>query len=385
VAFVLVAAEVILSARAVPAAVRYSVYPPNQSVSVKVDPNVTPGVEGDALFEINAIGTRGPLLRSDDQVRILAIGGSTTECFVLSLEESWPWLLGRTLGERTGKRVWVGNIGRAGRTSRQHYFDAKYVAPQFGTVDVAVLLVGINDLFNRMIQGEAFDAGDVVKLDAGGEYLETALQVSDIEDGWFARLQLVRRGRRALEAMKLLSPKEREVRRLLSQTLPDYYLWSREQRALRGSTLDGIPPMEEAIAEYGRNLSLIVDLLRARGTVPVLVTQPALWRDNLSERETGLLWIGSADGWPPNRTGGPYYSVRAMAAMLAMYNDALRRIGAEKKVEVVDLAAGVPADLDTFYDDVHFNESGARRVAAAIGEALLARRVVSPDRESRAR
>ncbi len=371
----LVVAELVLRARDPVRAVPYAVHPPDLSVTVTVDPHVTFGVQGDARFDTNALGMRGPLPEAGDASRIVALGGSTTECFVLSLEESWPWQLGRLLSERSGRQVWVGNAGRAGRSSRQHYFDARYMVPELGRVDVALLMVGINDLFNRMIQGTAFDAVDVEALDREGSYIRTALEVSDTGQGWLDGLHLVRRGRLALESVKLLSPRERRIRSTLNHTLPEFYVWARQMRAF-GRIVGQVPPMEEALAEFERNLSLTLETLRRNGTIPVLVTQPALWRADLDVRERATLWLGSADGWPPREEGGPYYDVPAMAAMLEMYNDVLRRLAGEGRARLVDLAALMRADLTTFYDDVHFNEAGSRRVAEILAEALLADGVV---------
>ena len=173
-----------------------------------------------------------------------------------------------------------------------------------------------------------------------------------------------------MEWLKLLSPHEREVRYLLSHTLPDFYVNGRAQRAARGETIAALPPMQEPVAEFGRNMALIIGLLRARGTEPVLITQPSMWRDDLTAGEDGLLWLGSADGWPPNLVNGPYYAVGAMQAMLDLYNDALRRIARDEKTAIIDLADLVPRDTTTFYDDVHFNEGGAERAARIIAEAL---------------
>ena len=359
-----------LARREVPAAVRYSVYPPDQVTTVRVDPRVTPGVHGDAEFRVNELGTRGPLPSSANARRILAIGGSTTECFVLSLEESWPHRLGVLLSDATGSGIWVGNIARAGRNSRQHYFDATYVAPQFGRVDLALLLVGINDLFNRMIQGNAFEPADVVELESEGDYLHTALHVGAAAAGAWD-FHLVRRGRRLMERLELMVPANREIRRLLSHTLPDYYANARAMRAARGITIDTIPPMSEALSEFERNLTLIIARLRGHGIEPVLITQPALWRDGLTEQEDALLWLGSADGWPPNREAGPYYSVDAMERMLRLYNDTLRRVALTEHAPFIDLASIVTSEVSWFYDDIHFNEAGADRAARALAEALL--------------
>jgi len=354
----------------VPAGVRYSVYPPDEIIKVTVDPRVTPGVRGDAVFEINALGTRGPLPSPDDDLRILALGGSTTECFVLSLEESWPYRVGQLLAAGTGRRVWVGNIARSARHSRQHYFDAKYVVPELPRAQVALLLIGINDLFNRMTQGEAFERQDVVALDREGSYRATALSVNEAQGGWLARRRLAVRGRLFMEWLKLLDPREREVRYLLSHTLPDFYVNGRAMRAERGETREALPPMQEPLEEFARNMKLIIGLLRERGTEPVLITQPSMWRAGLTGGEEALLWLGSADGWPPQRDAGPYYSVTAMSAMLRMYNDALRGIARQEDASLIDLAAAIPGDVTTLYDDVHFNEAGAERAARVVADSL---------------
>lgn len=367
---VLLLAEAALWWHEPPATVRFSVYPPDQAIQVKVDPLVTAGVRGDAVYEINALGTRGPLPAPDDDLRILALGGSTTECFVLSLEESWPYRVGQLLGAATGRHVWVGNIGRSGRHSRQHYFDAKYVVPELGRAQLALLLIGINDQFNRMVQGEAFETQDVLELDRQGDYIATALSINEEQGGWLARSHLLRRGRLFLVWLKLMSPREREIRYLLSHTLPDFYVNGRAMRAARGETLEKLPPMKTPIDEFRRNMTLIIALLRERGTEPVLITQPSMWRNDLTSEENALLWLGSADGWPPNKEGGPYYAVGAMDAMLALYNDALRDIARDEKAALIDLASLVPRDATVFYDDVHFNEGGAERAARAIADAL---------------
>jgi hypothetical protein len=50
----------------------------------------------------------------------------------------------------------------------------------------------------------------------------------------------------------------------------------------------------------------------------------------------------------------------------------------ERGLECVDLAAKLPRDTSVFYDDCHFNESGARRVAEVLAEHLLGRAPFGP-------
>jgi len=227
-----------------------------------------------------------------------------------------------------------------------------------------------------MIQGNAFEAVDVAALDTAGEYIHSALEVSPAAGGWFDRLHLVVRARRALEILELQSPRQREIYRTLNHALPDFYVWARNMRTA-GRPVDVAPPMDSALAEFETNMSRIVDVLQARGTVPVLVTQPALWRDDLTPAERDALWLGSADGWPPRTEGGPYYSVRVMADLLDRYNQVLRQIAARRGIELIDLAKLMHADLGTCYDDVHFNEAGSKKVAEILGERLLAGKAIS--------
>jgi hypothetical protein len=43
----------------------------------------------------------------------------------------------------------------------------------------------------------------------------------------------------------------------------------------------------------------------------------------------------------------------------------------EVTMKLRPLASGLPRDMSTFYDDVHFNESGARRVASVLAEEMM--------------
>jgi len=61
-----------------------------------------------------------------------------------------------------------------------------------------------------------------------------------------------------------------------------------------------------------------------------------------------------------------------MAQLLEMYNGALRQLAARRGVELIDLARLLRVDLETCYDDVHFNEEGSKKVAEILAERLMA-------------
>ena len=105
---------------------------------------------------------------------------------------------------------------------------------------------------------------------------------------------------------------------------------------------------------------------------PVFLTQPTLWRDDLSQEERGLLWMG---GPPLDRqeAGAEYYSVGALAGGMARYNQTLLRVCREREIDCLDAASLLPRDTRVFWDDAHFTEEGARRLAERMAEFLLSR------------
>jgi len=54
-----------------------------------------------------------------------------------------------------------------------------------------------------------------------------------------------------------------------------------------------------------------------------------------------------------------------------MYNKATLRVCEERGIHCLDLASALPKDDSVFYDDVHFNESGAGKIANILAQYLL--------------
>jgi lysophospholipase L1-like esterase len=78
------------------------------------------GRDGEAEIRINSIGLRGPKLRQDGAVRILALGDSCTFGYVVSESASYPAVLQKLLDDRGGPtRYEVLNAGVEGYTSWQ--------------------------------------------------------------------------------------------------------------------------------------------------------------------------------------------------------------------------------------------------------------------------
>src|SRR5215212_4764730 len=121
---------------------RYYVWEPGTRQIFRPMPAIMPGVEGESRFYINEHGLRGDAFSPDQDYRILAVGGSTTECLYLDEAEAWPHLLQELLNAKPGPRAWVGNVGKSGQMTRNHVVQVEKLTRQYPGIDAVLLLAG---------------------------------------------------------------------------------------------------------------------------------------------------------------------------------------------------------------------------------------------------
>jgi len=116
------------------------------NVRVALRPLGLPGVSPSGIYSTNKWGMRGEQPPEDwaDWLTIVCIGGSTTQCFELDDHRTWPWLLQEDL-RRAHPRVWVGNGGLGGHSTRGHIVFMREVIPVIHP-DIVIFLVGVNEL-----------------------------------------------------------------------------------------------------------------------------------------------------------------------------------------------------------------------------------------------
>jgi lysophospholipase L1-like esterase len=335
---------------------RHLVWPAHLSVVFTPDPALMPGVHGPSRFVTSSIGIRGDEIPAEPSYRILAIGGSTTECLFLDQTETWPHLLQQRLSEASPtRRVWVGNAGKSGLTTRDHIVQLRYLLPELPRLDAIVFLTGVNDLSMRNQQDSDYDPHFMARGRAEGELLPRAFGRYPLDDPalpWHRRLalwELARNTKRGLRAT---------ARDIQDAAGRNYARWRAERQAAT-RIRETVPELKAALEEYARNLNTLVDLARERAIRPIFLTQPTVWRADLPPEFEPLLWVGKIG------EGGAseYYSVAVLAAEMEMYNKTLLRTCRARQVECFDLAARVPKDGTVFYDDDHYNERGAELVA----------------------
>jgi len=344
---------------------RIMVWPPNLSMRYAPAPDVMPGVEGSSVFTTNEWGIRGRPFADEDRYRILTLGGSTTECLYLDDSEAWPYLLEQRLVEVAGSGVWVGNVGRAGHTARYHALQAEALAQQYPDIDAAVVLLGLNDLLLRLRSDDAYLPLSEQPSSYTRQLVETAFARSPDLDAhlpFYKRSELWRTLRRVKQALEVRGSEELQDDDAL------FMVGFRARRANALAVLDTLPDLTVALDDYRGSLERIVTALESQGVLPILATQPTLWRSDLSEAEEALLWFGRRGNL--SDSGNEFYSAGALDEGMRAFNDVLRSVCAARALTCVDLEASLPKDTTVYYDDAHFNESGARMVADAIARTI---------------
>jgi lysophospholipase L1-like esterase len=306
------------------------------------NPQIMRGVAPEATARYNDWGVRAtnPPPR-DEAYRILCVGGSSTACTYLDDSKAWPQLLADALENGDPARhYWVGSASIPGFRTTEHLQFAEE-SPLVDEVDCLVVQTGINDFMSCL---------------AGPRRASPLWGHSNIR-------QLART----------------LVFRAMGDTMVEDTggtVYTRRRAHRQAAPLDDSEPqLAGCLRQYEQDLDDLIDACRARYVRIVFTTQPTLWQNDLDAENLALLWFGQMPD-------GRYLSVARLRAGMDRYNEVLRRVCQQRKVELVDLSE-LDGDPAMFYDDCHFTERGAKRVARLVADALQARSSGPPQEPAR--
>lgn len=346
-----------------PPAGKYYVWTPNLHQVFRPDPAIFPGISGESRFIINSQGIRGDEFSAQDDYRVLAIGGSTTECLYLDQTEAWPQLLQDKLNkDAQGLQVWVGNVGKSARNTREHILQMKYLLPQYPNIDLVLVLAGFNDLNSSF----RWEDNPYLQTSPGSQQvlMKRAFDVL-VEQNPFARYYEQTAVWRLLSRVGQTQTQPAAFDEIDVEDETGHNYISRRQKRQAGPFRQEMPDLTERLAEYTDNLNQIVDLAAANGVRLVFMTQPTMYRPDLTEAEENLFWGGAGPGRKY------FYTSQAMIDGMARYNQRMLEVCQQRQVECIDLASALPKNTTVFYDEVHFNENGSRLVSDMIANYLL--------------
>jgi lysophospholipase L1-like esterase len=331
---------------------------PTPPFSMSFDFGPLHGVEpGPSALTINEYGFLYPPGQheraGDEEIRVALIGGSTVECIVLRPERRCSGVLEAILSEKYPDHpVTVLNLGISGQATPTHLSTVAQHAVKLD-LDAIVFVLGANDLYRAASDWRTFnDSRSFITINSPG-FLRYAA----------SRLQLMRRYR--LLAWRIRTPAKGRTARA-SGPSPYYAEMAAKRAAL--PVLPFEPELrDEALADYERNILSLAGMAQIHDIEVLFATQPMLWKESPTPEEEAVDWMGTMrhDGQTFRLTSG--MSAHLLETLNRRLIDTCERHG----IEYMDLSSVVPRSLDAFYDCLHYNENGARLVAAAIGEALV--------------
>ncbi|WP_046756394.1 SGNH/GDSL hydrolase family protein [Kordia jejudonensis] len=341
----LIIAEIILSLLEV-VPTNYYVNTPNSGFTWKINPDEITGIQQDSEVSFDELGARSISNYEDANHKIVVFGGSTTACFALTQEKTWPALLEKELGDS----YWVGNFGRPGNNSSHHALQFKYTLdkPQLSDAKTVVVMLGVNDFVGYLISPDRY-----LHLPENNLKRFAFQHVPNDHLPFYKRLTLYQLASRAKQNITFYF-KHKDY---LTQTSLDI-------RALKKKSkiVSELPNLEAGLAHYEKNILDLIEQAKAKNIRLVFVTQATMWRPDLEPKYEELM---ITSGFENNEA---FYSTPALYEGMEVFNERLKEICKQQNIACIDLQ--LPKTTESFYDDFHFNESGAKLTAEQLSEAL---------------
>lgn len=238
-----------------------------------------PGLSGEIVFSTNVRGVRAPeTWPKDRNDRVLCVGGSTTECVLVSDEKTWPWLLGSELTRELKRDILVANAGRAAHITSHHAHQLEHyrLAAEFGTV---IALVGFNDAL-------AFTRDNLEEVLA--RVPSEALMRSSGQRAYY-------RGTVAMELLYGVWKSSRFNSRyaIRQDGTGAGVISARRQRHyyLELNTIEEMPSgLTQALVGYRNRLRDLERICRKRGQRIIFMTQPTLYHQDMPAELAELLF-----------------------------------------------------------------------------------------------
>lgn len=323
------------------------VWPPNFGYVFNPDPNIFNGISGESHFTINSFGYRGDKIKNhEEEYRILIIGGSTSECLYLDNEEAWPYLLMENLRETVdNKKVVTMNIGKSGHGLRNNLLALKYL-PDYYEPDLIIILTGANDALFRLSMKSAWQPFNESEFDKTESYTFSVTP----KYSWKSTI-IFKIYQSIILKFKDIKPQDG-----IGETLAE----NRLKRQNADNWIKDMPNITLALKDYEKLLERVIELSKERNSTIILMTQPYLYKKNMTSEEDASLWM-------TYDFGDMYYPTETMIYSMEGFNKALLKVCKNNKdILCIDLEKKVPKTFDYMYDDMHFNENGARFVAEEI-------------------
>jgi hypothetical protein len=299
-------------------------------------------VDGKTVNKKNNLGFRGdPFpVNADSFIKIITLGGSTTECMYITEGKTWSDILKLKLGEKN-KNIWLNNAGLDGHSTFGHYILINDYILKLKP-DYLLLLIGCNEVGREDLT--KFDLQHI-KLNAIDENkLISIIKLNEIRSIYYNFIRYLR--------AKDLNVIHKSIK---LETVPKVNVNYDQKNRLYSLH------REIYLKAFKERLLNIIELAKSNGIKIILITQPALYGDAVDD--VSKVNLGDIEV----KIG---INGRVQWNILELYNDITRNVGLEENLLVIDLAKKMPKSSSYFYDWHHFTNDGCDKVAEIIFEEM---------------
>ena len=365
----IVVTEIFLRSQNENKGVRHILHTPGKVTEFHAEANVMPGNSRNITrFSTNSVGLRGDEL-PDAALRVLAIGGSSTEALFLDDEVAWPYLIQTKMQTYLHRSAWVGNAGKSGLNSFSHrvqvYFGLAELRP-----DVLVLQAGVNDL-NQCISGGMSAIRDNMQFSQWADfpyhYRNHVFDVILPVNQHHPFVLQERLGK--LFAGSSMHPEPAYA--YVKQDRAGAFYDNQRIRRMQANKVMSTPDIQVCLDAFQTNIEYIINLAKQSGAIPILLTQGSLYRRDLTQEESNLLWFGSVNENPFSPVPPKYYyTATVMKKLLDQYNQVTLALCEKYRLSCLDTDQSLPKTTESYYDDVHLNEQGSQKLANLVFDLI---------------
>jgi lysophospholipase L1-like esterase len=318
------------------------VLPANQKIVHK-----NPGskkLEHTIHYSRNSLGMRGEEIPKDTRhwVRIITIGGSTTECAYNSDSLTWPEVLKRKLREKINPLIWVNNAGLDGTSTYGHIMLLKdYILPL--NPDYIIFLTGVNDVENEAKDDFDLYHSNEINKSSAKEFFRSLLKKTEL-GGLLENFYRYR-----LAYNKGLIHREIDYKKEPTMLL--------DAAAVNAQLAKQTP----FLAAYKNRILILDSICRANNIKAIFLTQPSLYAA-FTDPATGIDFANLKVSEERNAV--------TEGKVLQLYNNILRDLKTEGRIETIDMANAMPLNSSLYYDFTHYTSLGTVKFGNILYDSL---------------
>lgn len=345
----------------------FRIWAPFTRREMLLDTEVVPRLRAKVGHFVNSIGERGDEPPGDDEpgiYRILAVGGSAVDCYLLDQDDTWTSQLQSLLRlpanrDRLGASgVHVGNLGRSGVDAVSLDTLLKRVLPLYKKLDLVVVMVGASCVLNWLSAGAPLvPKYEPIPLDQIFQWNP------DEAFSW-------RVSRTAL-AKLICRLRQLWLRPVIRRT--DVGKSLRHARKVRSGATDirsNIPDPTGMLDLFDRGMRSALTQARDKVGSVLVARQPWFEKESYTAEEEAQFWNGAV-GDPYKEEVHTFFSIGAVCKLMGLLDARLVSLCDELEISHIDLRQAVEPSVQNYYDQFHFAPEGASIVARHLAEAVI--------------